>query len=100
MFHVRTIAAVCLAAVLGACAGGPETKSTGEYIDDAAITTKVKTALFKAAEVSGFQVNVDTYRGRVQLSGFVKSEAERRKAAELARGVEGVREVVNNLELQ
>jgi osmotically-inducible protein OsmY len=100
MFVVRTLAAILLTGLLGACAGGPETKSTGEYIDDAAITTKVKTALFKAADVSGFQVNVDTYRGRVQLSGFVKTEAERRKAAELARGVEGVQEVVNNLELK
>lgn len=100
MSLARILAAVLLAALLGACAGGPETKSTGEYIDDAAVTTKVKTALFKDPDVSGFQVNVDTFRGRVQLSGFVKTEAERRKAAEIARGVEGVRDVVNDLELK
>lgn len=85
--------------LLGGCAGTAG-KSTGEYIDDAAITTRVKTALFRDDEVSGFQVDVDTYKGRVQLNGFVDSEEEKRRAEEVAVGVEGVAEVVNNLEVK
>ncbi len=86
--------------LLGACAGTTETKSTGQYIDDAAITTKVKTALFSDDRVSGFQVDVDTFKGRVQLNGFVDSQEEKRQAEAVARSVEGVQEVVNNLEVK
>lgn len=97
MHHRISAAIAVLVLVLVGCAGGPETKSTGQYIDDAAITTKVKTALFKDAEISGFQVDVDTFKGRVQLSGFVDTPEEKQRAADIARGVQGVQEVINNL---
>jgi osmotically-inducible protein OsmY len=94
------IIALALVALLTGCAGGPESKSTGEYVDDAALTTKVKTALFRSDEVSGFDINVDTYKGRVQLNGFVDNNETKRRAAEIAREVNGVQEVINNLKLK
>lgn len=79
------------------CASTETSKSTGEYIDDAAITAKVKTELAKDPDVSAMQVDVTTFKGRVQLSGFVNNAAQKDRAAQLARGVNGVREVTNNL---
>lgn len=84
-------------ALLTGCAGGRSKKSTGDYIDDAAITTKVKTALLRDPVVGGLAINVDTYKGTVQLSGTAKSETERSKAAEIARGVDGVLGVRNDI---
>jgi osmotically-inducible protein OsmY len=79
------------------CAGTRTRASTGEYIDDSAISTKVKTALHADEDVSGFQVNVETFKGVVQLSGFVDTAAQAQKAEHIARRVEGVEEVRNNL---
>jgi osmotically-inducible protein OsmY len=79
------------------CAGSRTRASTGEYIDDSAISTKVKTALHADEDVSGFQVNVETFKGVVQLSGFVDTAAQAQKAEQIARRVEGVEEVRNNL---
>lgn len=91
--------ALCLILVLGllGCAGSRTRASTGEYIDDSAISTKVKTALHADEDVSGFQVNVETFKGVVQLSGFVDTAAQAQKAEQIARRVEGVEEVRNNL---
>src|SRR5260221_153723 len=72
------------------CAGTNAHRSTGAYIDDKAVSTRVKTALFRDPVVSGFDVHVKTYRGEVQLSGFVDSPEQKERAAEVARGVEGV----------
>jgi hypothetical protein len=66
-------------------------------ISDSFITTKVKTALFRDAHTSGFQIDVNTFRGVVQLSGFVDSPDQKRRASELAQGIEGVRRVQNDL---
>ncbi len=88
---------IVVTALVAGCAGTAEQRSTGQYIDDAALTTRVKSALFQDETVSGFQVDVDSYRGRVQLSGFVDSVEAKRRATEIARGVEGVREVIDNL---
>lgn len=88
------VSALALGLVLG-CAGAGE--KTGVAIDDAAITAKVKTAFAKDPDVSAMKVNVDTDKGYVTLKGEVKSSAERAKAAQLARNVEGVKGVNNNL---
>jgi osmotically-inducible protein OsmY len=93
------VLALVFAGFLG-CAGGPKQQSTGEYIDDAAITAKVKTAILKEPELKVTQIGVDTYKGQVQLSGFVDSEAERQKAGEVARGVAGVKAVRNDIRLR
>ena len=89
------------AAVLqSGCGSTPTKESTGEYIDDATITTKVKAALVKDDTVKAREVNVETFKGVVQLSGFVATESERTRASQVAAGVRGVQAVTNNLQLK
>ena len=83
--------------VLQACAPTATRESTGEDFDDAAITTKIKTKLLGDPVVSGFAVSVETFRGRVVLSGFVNSQTQIDRAIALAREVPGVREVQSAL---
>ncbi len=98
--QARVVAeAMCAAALLG-CASTRTQESTGEYIDDAALTTKVKTALLADKQVSGLAINVETFKGTVQLSGFANSEAEREKAEKLAREVKGVKTVKNDIRVK
>ncbi|WP_018951975.1 MULTISPECIES: BON domain-containing protein [unclassified Thioalkalivibrio] len=89
-----------LALLLAGCAASNERQTVGEYVDDSVITTKVKAALFNEPSLSGFEVTVETYEGRVQLSGFVSSQEDINKAVEIARGVEGVRSVKNDMQLK
>src|SRR3970040_2495508 len=88
--------AVLLASMLG-CAPTPQREGTGEYVDDSVITTKVKTAIFKEPSLKVAEINVETFKGTVQLSGFVKSGADINKAVELARGIDGVKSVKNDM---
>jgi len=104
MSIIRTLGFVLLA-VLGAgmvagCASTPTSRATGQVIDDASITARVKTALAKDEGLrDAVDVNVDTYRGNVQLSGFVNSPDVARRAAQIARSIEGVQTVTNNLQV-
>jgi hyperosmotically inducible periplasmic protein len=82
------------------CAGTRYQRGTGEYIDDKAITTRVRAAMFRDPLVSGFDVGVNTYRGNVQLNGFVNTEEEKMRAENLAWGVNGVQNVSNDLEIK
>jgi hyperosmotically inducible protein len=82
------------------CAATGTRESTGEYIDDAAITAKVKTALLRDDIVKGLDVKVQTFRGSVQLSGFVDNETQQLRAEDIARATPGVVEVVNNTQLK
>jgi osmotically-inducible protein OsmY len=91
--------AVLLASMLG-CAGGPQKEGTGEYIDDTVITTKVKSAILNEPSLKVAEINVETFKGRVQLSGFVKSRADMSKAVEVARGVGGVTSVANDMRIK
>ena len=84
-------------AALMACASTPEQSSTGEYIDDTVITTKVKTELANDNLLKSFQISVETRKGIVSLSGFVDSQYAVDQAGEIARGVEGVKSVENAL---
>jgi hypothetical protein len=86
--------------VLLSCAAGTKSESTGEYFDDSVITTKVKSLLVKDTVLKAFQISVETYRGVVQLSGFVNSQTTIDRAGEIARGVSGVKSVKNNLILK
>ena len=95
--QTRIVLALLLALLLAACAGSPGQSSTGEYIDDTVLTTRVKSALLNDASVSGFSIHVETYKATVQLSGFVKTVAERNRAVQLARAVPGVRQVRNDI---
>ena len=82
------------------CAGTSSKESTGEYIDDTTITTKVKSAIFDEPSLKVFQINVETYKSVVQLSGFVRSNADISKAGSVARSVRGVVSVKNDLLLR
>jgi osmotically-inducible protein OsmY len=83
-----------------ACAPTPERRGTGEVVDDAGLTARVKTAIAKAEGISGAaQINVTTYRGEVQLSGFLENEDMIRRAGEAARTVAGVTRVRNDLRI-
>jgi osmotically-inducible protein OsmY len=91
--------AVVLIAVAG-CASTAKQEGTGEYVDDSVITTKVKAAIFNEPTLKSAEINVETFKGVVQLSGFVSSQANIYKAAELARGVGGVTNVKNDMRLK
>jgi osmotically-inducible protein OsmY len=82
------------------CASSPKHEGTGEYIDDSVITTKVKAAVLNEPTLKSSEVNVETYKGVVQLSGFVNSEADITKAADVARSVKGVTSVKNDMHLK
>lgn len=86
-----------VAAPMAACTSTSKHESTGEYIDDAAISTKVRAELIDDKDLNVFKIDVTTYKGVVQLSGFVNSEAIKARAGEVAAGVEGVRSVKNSL---
>jgi osmotically-inducible protein OsmY len=88
---------VAAPALIVGCAGDRYNKSTGEVIDDAAITSKVKTAMLADPDVKGLAVKVQTYKGEVQLSGFVNTQAQKDRATEIARGVKGVTWVKNDV---
>ena len=83
--------------VLLSCAGSRTRESTGEYIDDSTITTKVKAALLAEPGIRSYQISVETFKGVVQLSGFVDTPQQKSKAAEIAWSVDGVRSVKNNI---
>ena len=91
-----TLCLVLLVAMLG-CVGSRTQESTGELLDDNVITAKVKAALLADPDVSGFQVSVETFKAVVQLSGFVDTAAQARKAVQIARGVSGVKSVKNSM---
>lgn len=83
-----------------ACSSTPKQEGTGEYIDDSVITSKVKAAILGEASLKVAEINVETFKGVVQLSGFVNSQADINKAVEVARGVRGVKSVKNDMRLK
>ena len=103
MKHAKNFSAfilIVLTVFFLGCAATPKSESTGQYIDDSVITTKVKSAIVNDLALKGFQINVETYKGVVQLSGFVDTRANINKAIELTRRVEGVKSVKNDMELK
>jgi osmotically-inducible protein OsmY len=96
----RRFLTISSAMLLGACAGTATRESTGEYIDDTAITGKVKTALLQDKQVSGLNINVETFKGKVQLSGFAGTAEERARALKIASEVRGVKSVTNDIRLK
>lgn len=90
---------MALASALG-CASTSTQEGTGEYVDDTVITTKVKTAIFNEPTLKSAEINVETFKGIVQLSGFVNSIGDQRKAIELARSVKGVKSVKDDMRLK
>jgi osmotically-inducible protein OsmY len=96
---VTFIFAILLASLLG-CAATPTQEGTGEYFDDTAITAKVKAAIFNEPSLKSAEISVETFKGTVQLTGFVSSRANINKAVELARGVKGVTSVKNDMRVK
>jgi len=91
--------AVTLVSVVG-CASTSQKEGTGEYVDDAVITTKVKAAIFNESTLKSAEINVETFKGVVQMSGFVNSQADINTAVQLARGVKGVVSVKNDMRVK
>ncbi len=93
------IAALMLTAVVG-CASTPNHESTGEYVGDSAITTKVKTAILMEPGLKSAEINVETFKGVVQLSGFVRSQENIVTAVNVTRAVGGVLSVKNDMRVK
>ena len=91
--------AVTLVSVVG-CASTSQKEGTGEYVDDAVITTKVKAAIFNESTLKSAEINVETFKGVVQLSGFVNSQEDINRAVRVARSVKGVVSVRNDMRLK
>jgi len=94
---VKLLVCIGLITAFMGCASTQKRESTGQYVDDSTITTKVKAAIFSEPGLKTLQITVNTYKGVVQLSGFVDSAQNAKKAGELARSVAGVTEVKNDL---
>jgi len=101
MKTTRFLAAFALVGLLAGaatgCAGSSKSESTGEYIDDSVISNKVRAELIGDKDLNVFQIDVTTYKGEVQLSGFVDSQNDKDRATRVVSGVEGVKEIHNNL---
>ncbi|TYC56829.1 BON domain-containing protein [Marinobacter sp. BW6] len=97
---VPMLAMVVLLALFAGCASSETSSGTGEYIDDTVITAKVKAAIFNESTLKSAEINVETYKGIVQLSGFVSSRADIDTAVRITRGVKGVKSVTNDMTLK
>ena len=91
---------VALMSLFLGCASTSKQEGTGEYVDDTVITTKVKAAILGDASLKSAEINVETFKGVVQLSGFVNSQADINKAVELSRSIKGVKSVKNSMRLK
>ncbi|MDF1589239.1 MAG: BON domain-containing protein [Gammaproteobacteria bacterium] len=96
---ITIMIALLFLALLG-CAASSTQESTGEYIDDATITTKVKAAIFNEPSLKSAEINVETFKGSVQLSGFVSSQADITTALELTQNIKGVKNVQNSMTIK
>ena len=97
---IHFLVILMLIATFAACASTPTKESTGEYVDDSVITTKIKSLLAKDDFLKSFQISVETNKGTVQLSGFVASQQAVDKAGEIAHSVKGVTSVKNDLNVK
>ncbi|MEI8385078.1 MAG: BON domain-containing protein [Nitrosomonadaceae bacterium] len=88
-----------LATMLG-CGSSPKHESTGEYLDDSVITMKIKASLLQEPSLKSTEIHVETFKGQVQLSGFVGIEAHKSKAVEVAGKIKGVRTVINDMRIK
>lgn len=89
--------AVLALALLTGCASGYKSESTGQYVDSSVITTTIKTKLLSDETVNGMPITVKTYKNTVQISGFVNTYAQKERAEEIAKNVQGVHSVVNSI---
>ena len=97
IFIGRFFVVIALLAIIAGCAGTAHKESTGEYIDDSVLTTKVKAEILNDPVLNVFEINVESFKGVVQLSGFVNSPQTAARAVQVARSVGGVQGVKNSL---
>lgn len=88
---------VGLLGITAGCSSTSKSESTGQYMDSTVLTTKVKAAIFNEPTLKSSEINVETFKGEVQLSGFVTSKEQIQKAVEVAKGIQGVTGVKNNM---
>ncbi|SPP31213.1 Osmotically-inducible protein Y [Arsenophonus endosymbiont of Aleurodicus floccissimus] len=104
MKYLKSMTALCtmlfMELFLSACAPTAKTEGIGGYIDDTVITTKVKTALLAEKNLKSTKINVETFKGRVQLSGFVSSRADAQRAIQVTQGVAGVQSVIDSMKIR
>jgi osmotically-inducible protein OsmY len=93
------VLAIVLASAWG-CGSTAKTEGTGEYVDDSVITAKAKAAILNDSSLKVNEINVETFKGVVQLSGFVRSQTDTDKAVQVARGVAGVKSVKNDMRVK
>jgi hyperosmotically inducible protein len=93
------LAAIAAATTFG-CASTARSEGTGEYVDDTVVTAKVKAAIFEQPGLKSAEINVETFKGTVQLSGFVSSQASADSAVTVAKGVKGVKSVKNDMRVK
>jgi osmotically-inducible protein OsmY len=98
--RLALLSLLAAASTLGACAATRTSEGTGEYVDDTVITTKVKALVLNEPMLKSMEISVETFKGRVQLSGFVSNRAAMDKAVELARSVKGVGSVANDMRMK
>lgn len=96
-FLRQLVIVLFLTALMAGCAGTRTHESTGEYVDDSVITAKIKAEILDDPMLKVFQINVETFKGEVQLSGFVNSASTSARAVEIARKVKGVTSVKNSM---
>lgn len=94
---IRLLLSLFLIFSIAGCAGSKKYESTGEYLDDSVLTTKVKASILGDSRLKVMQIDVETFKGIVQLSGFVDSAQAAERAVQLARTVKGVKQVNNSL---
>jgi osmotically-inducible protein OsmY len=97
---ISMLAAALALALTAGCASTSTHESTGQYVDDTTLTAKVKTAIFDEPTLKSSEINVETFKGRVQLSGFVNSKEDIARAVQVAEGVKGVEAVKNDMRLK
>ena len=98
--RAASLLSILAVAGLMGCASTAKHESTGQYVDDTAITAKVKTAIFEQPTLKSAEINVETFKGVVQLSGFVSSQANVDTAVYTARHVAGVQSVKNDMRVK
>jgi osmotically-inducible protein OsmY len=98
--RLTTLTAIAFMAMALGCASTAKQEGTGEYIDDTVVTTKVKAAIFNEPTLKSAEINVETFKGVVQLSGFVNSREDINKAVAVARQIPGVTSVKNDMRLK
>ena len=97
---VASFLAILVAAITLGCASTPRAEGTGEYVDDSVVTAKVKTAILEQPGLKSAEINVETFKGVVQLSGFVGSQASADSAVMVAKNVAGVKSVKNDMRVK